>query len=285
MAVYLETNALRKLTNYDCDEPVYTSIFSIFELLSGMSEKDFQIRKACLERISNCDIKIQGPMIDQLFMEMIGENGYNADACRMICDTYQMTLSAHCFSDYKEIKLFLKDEKREKGEEISAYTWMRNWDKHISQITTQIYKVFEDESKDYIKKIYDKNGERGLADYFWDKFLNNKIDEERLSHAEGFVGAEAVEKFRQEMDKIFSKYNFELFMKAQAVIFSKAYFINGGTQNSNNASDLLHLLYLDEGDLFVSNDKIYQTISEACPKFNLIVLHNERNLSDLNINV
>ena len=285
MAVYLETNALRKLTNYDCDEPVYTSIFSIFELLSGMSEKDFQIRKACLERISNGNIKIQGPMIDQLLMEMIGENGYNAAVCQKIYDTYQMTLSVDCFSAYKEIKLLIKDDKSQKEEEMSAYTWLSNWDKRISQMTTQINKLFEDENKDYIKRIYEKKGEKGLADYFWDKFSNNKIDEERLSHAEGFVGAEVVEKFRQEMDGIFSKNNFELFMTAQAVIFSKAHLINGGSQNSNNASDLLHLLYLDEGDLFVSNDKIYQTISGACPKFNLIVLHNERNLSDLNINL
>lgn len=86
---------------------------------------------------------------------------------------------------------------------------------------------------------------------------------------------------RQETDDLFSKYNYKLFLVAQAVILSKAFFINGNTQNANNASDLLHLLYLNENDKFVSNDKIYQTITEVCPEFKLIVLDNEKNLSDL----
>ena len=73
-------------------------------------------------------------------------------------------------------------------------------------------------------------------------------------------------------------------MTAQAAVFSKAFFINGNTQNRNNASDLLHLLYLDKNNKFISNDKIYQTIREACPYFKLIVLNNEKNLSDLMCN-
>ncbi len=41
------------------------------------------------------------------------------------------------------------------------------------------------------------------------------------------------------------------------------------------------VVYLNENDKFVSNDKIYQTISEACPEFELIVLDKEKNLSEL----
>ena len=48
MSVYLETNTLRKLTNYDWEESVCISIFAIYELLAGITEKDFEIRKACL---------------------------------------------------------------------------------------------------------------------------------------------------------------------------------------------------------------------------------------------
>ena len=38
--------------------------------------------------------------------------------------------------------------------------------------------------------------------------------------------------------------------------------------------------YLNENDKFVSNDKIYQTIFNACPEFNLIELNNEKGLSE-----
>jgi len=65
MTVYLETNALRKLTDYTYAETVYTFIFSVFELLSGISEKDFNIRKACLERIDKQQVEIRGSMIEK----------------------------------------------------------------------------------------------------------------------------------------------------------------------------------------------------------------------------
>ncbi len=243
MSVYLETNALRKLTNYMCEESVYTSIFSIFELLSGITEKDFKIRKACLKRIDEQKIEIQGPMIDKLFMGLLGITEYNPFAYEMIMDTYHATLQAEDYSHFNDIQLLVTDINN-KTKLIHAHTWLKNWDDNISNITKNINLLFEDENKEYIKQIYKKDGVKGLSKHFWYKIYNNRIDEERLSHAEGFVGSDAVATIRQETDLLFSKYSYKLFIKAQAVIFSKAYFINGNTQNLNNASDLLHLLYL-----------------------------------------
>lgn len=280
MSVYLETNALRKLTSYKCKESVYTSIFSIFELLSGITEKDFEIRKACLKRIKEQKIEIQGPMIDKLFMDLVGITEYNKFAYKMIMDTYYATLEAENYSHFNNIKL-LGTDKNNKNITIHAHTWLKDWDCDISNITKNIKSIVEDENKEYIKNIYDKGGDKALAEHSWGKMYNNRVDEERLSHAEPFIGADTVKTVCQEMDVLFSRYNYKLFLVAQAVIFLKAFFINGNTQNANNASDLLHLLYLKENDEFVSNDKIYKTISKACPEFKLIVLDNEKNLSDL----
>lgn len=280
MSVYLETNALRKLTNYMCEEPVYTSVFSIFELLSGITEKEFKVRKACLERIAKQKIEIRGPMIDKLFMEMLGVNEYNHFAYEMIMDIYQATLKAESYSDFVQFELLVTNINN-KLEAIHAHTWLKNWDDNISNITKNITAVFQDENKDYVKQIYKKDGVKGLSRYFWNKMYMDRIDEKRLSHAEGFIGADAVENIRRETDILFSKYSYKLFLQAQAAIFSKAYFVNGNSQNSNNASDLLHLLYLNENDKFVSNDNIYRTISEACPEFKLMVLDKEKNLSEL----
>lgn len=280
MSVYLETNALRKLTNYTCKEPVYTSIFSIFELLSGITEKDFAIRKACLRRIEEQKIEIRGPMIDKLFMDLLGITENNPYTSKMIMDIYYATLKAENYFRFNDFVLLVTD-KNNKKNSIHARTWLKNWDDNISNITNNFNPILEDENKEYIKQIYNKDGVKGLSKHFWYKMYSNRIDEEKLSHAEAFVGSDAVENARQEADILFSKYNFKLFSEAQAVIFAKAFFINGNTQNANNASDLLHLLYLNENDKFVSNDKIYQTISEACPEFKLVVLDNEKNLFDL----
>lgn len=284
MPVYLETNALRKLTRYECKERTYTSIFSIFELLSGITEKDFEVRRACLKRISEQKIEIKGPMIDKLLVDLIemsDDTQYNQFAHEMIMDVYCAALASKNFSCFNDVTLGGTD-KNNKRVKIHALTWLKNWDNHISNIIQNINYIFESESKGYIKKLYDDNkGVRGLAGHFWEKMYDARIDEERLAHAESFIGVDEAEAVRQKADTLFSTYNFKLFMTAQAVIFSKAFFIDGNTQNHNNASDLLHLLYLSENDKFVSSDKIYDTISKACPDFNLIPLHNEKDLADL----
>lgn len=272
MAIYLETNALRKLTNYRCNETAYTSIFSIFELLSGITEENFEVRKACLRRVKEQKIEIRGPMIDKLFGKLVGKQEYNNFAYKMILDIYNAALKSRNYSCMNDIKT----------EEIShALTWLRNWDKNIQTITNNLDVIFEDEDPTHIKKIYEESGVIALAKHFWHKYKDNRIDEERLSHAAPFLDPDAEKKIRQEVDNLFSKYNYKLFMTSQAAVFSKVFFINGNTQNKNNASDLLHLLYLDKNNKFVSNDKIYQTIREACPYFKLVVLNNEKNLSDL----
>ena len=161
---------------------------------------------------------------------------------------------------------------------MHAITWLKNWDNNILTITKNLNPLFEDEDKVYIKSIYKKDGISALAKHFWNKFYNNRVDKDRISHAEAFIGLSEVEKIYQEAESLFCKYNFKLFIVGQAVVFAKVYFINGNTQNSNNASDLLHLLYLNKDDKFISNDKIYQTVLEACPEFQLIVLNNEKKL-------
>ena len=285
MSVYLETNSLRKLTSYKCEESVCTSIFSIFELLSGITEKEFEIRKACLRRIKEQKIEIKSPMVDKLFVNLMGitdDTKYNQFAYEMIMDVYHAVLKAENYSSYNDISLLITNINNIR-ERIHARTWLRSWDGKISDISNHLNPIFENENKEYIKQIYNKDGRAGLAKHFWWKMYDARIDEERLSHAEAFVGADVVADVRQKADTLFSKYNFKLFFTAQAVIFSEAFFINGNTQNSNNPSDLLHLLYLNENDKFVSNDKIYQKIVEACPDFKLIVLNNEKNLADLNM--
>lgn len=285
MSVYLETNSLRKLTSYKCEEPVCTSIFSIFELLSGITEKDFEIRKACLRRIKEHEIEIKGPMIDKLFLDIMGitdNTKYNQFAYKMIMDIYCAVLEAENYSSYNDISLSVTNINNI-NETIHALTWLRKWDSNISDIINHLNPIFENENKEYIKQIYNKDGVVGLAKHFWWEMYDARIDENRLSHAEAFVGPDVVAGVRQKADTLFSKYNFKLFFTAQAVIFAEAFFINGNTQNSNNPSDLLHLLYLDENDKFVSNDNIYQKIARACPDFKLIALNNEKSLADLNI--
>ncbi len=280
MSVYLETNALRKLVDYSCDEPVCTSIFSIFELLSGITKEDFEIRKACLKRISETRIKVRGPMIDKLFMDLVDETDYNQFAYEMILDIFKAVIRVNDFSQIEKLQLLITN-KDDKMERINALEWLKNWDNNIANITRNIQVLFEDDDRQFIVQLYNKGGIKELADYYWEKLFINRLDENRMLHAEAFIGSENIEEIRRKTDTLFENYSFKLFLTAQAAVFSKAYFINGNTQNANNASDLLHLLYLNKEDKYVSNDKIYQMIAEACPEFTLVPIDKEKRLSDL----
>lgn len=283
MSVYLETNALMKLTSYKCKESVWTSIFSIFEILSGLTEKEYEARKACLRRIKEEKMEIKGPMPAPILMNLFEipyDAKYNESMCEMIIDMCHAVLENEDYSKFIDRDILFIDKINIRRIE-DALAGLKKLDDSISGMTKNLDRLFEGENKDYISQIYDTTGIKGLADYFWMKFYDNQLNEERLSHAEPFAGTDVIATSRQKMKILFSKYNFKLFLRAQAAIFAVAYFINGNSQDKNNPSDLAHLLYLDENDIFVSNDKLFQRVLEACPEFKLIVLPDKKNLADL----
>ena len=171
-----------------------TSIFLAFEILSGITETDFYIRKACLERINEQKLEIKGPMVDKLLMILLGESGYNEFAYEMIMDLYNATLKAASFSELKNVYLCCTDENGKP--EFLTIDWLNEWDEHISNIRNDVPKLFEEESKDYIKDIYNSSNVKGLAEYFWKKIYENRLNEDRIAHAEGFVGQEMVHRIR-----------------------------------------------------------------------------------------
>lgn len=283
MALYLETNSLRKLTDYSFDKcEVVTSIFSIFELLAGITEKDYHIRRSCLIRIKEQGVKIKIPMVDELFIKMIGESGYNQLSVPMITDIWHAACEIEDFNIFQNYRLFRTNAE---GETIiiEPLEWLRGWDTGISGIGKNIENLFVDQNQDYIRKIYNEKSYRGLAEYFFMQYYNNRLDENKLGHIEPFVDPQELNEIRCKLEHLFEQYNYRLFMTAQAVIFAKAFFINGGTAGRNDPSDLLHLLYLDRNDILISNDKIFETISEAIDDFHFIKMNNEKKLTELQI--
>lgn len=124
MSVYLETNALRKLTSYKCEKPAYTSVFSIFELGSGITEKDYEIRKACLRWIKEQRIEIKGPIVDQSFANLVGitdESAYNKFACQMIMDLFDAVLETENYSVFSNIVLLTTDENNKEKKNPCSY--------------------------------------------------------------------------------------------------------------------------------------------------------------------
>lgn len=156
---------MRKLVDYSCGEPVCTSIFSIFELLSGITKEDFEIRQACLKRINESGIEVREPMIDKLFMDLAGETDYNQFASQMIWDIFRWVIQAKDFSQIEKIQLQITN-KDDKLENINALEWLKNWDNNIATITRNIRVLFEEDDRIFIVQLYNKGGIKELADYY-----------------------------------------------------------------------------------------------------------------------
>lgn len=282
--IYLETNAVRKLTDFKCDNKVFTSVFVLFELISGINNSEqFRIRKANIEKIFSQEIYIVNKMVDQVLCELVREdkNKYDPEKGNIIYSNARKILKMKSYEDFvKEKIVFYHCDPILYKNEISIQSWLKQWDDRISNIRLSLPKVFN-EDKNFIKKIYQNDGMKGLAQYYWGRLEENKLDERRIGHASAFCSKDEIEYVREENERMFSTYNFRLFMTAQAIIFAKAIYIDGGTQDKNNPSDLLHLLYLEEGDQLVSNDKIYSIIAEGIEDFHYIKIGKEKNLSDL----
>jgi len=268
------------MTTYSKEDNVYTSVFALFELVSGIDSKiEFDIRKAAIERVKNSRIHIDWEFVDKKLCSFFKENQYDENFSCMFTQTLNWLLKDDCYEIFKmhTIPLCTKNGLLIKK---NALEWLREKDNRISDMCNNCTAIF-DEDKDFIKNKYEKEGMRGLSNYFWDKYQYYKIDERRLGHAEGLCGKKETDKIRAAINDIFCNYTFKLFMTAQAIIFAKAVYINGGTQDKNNASDLLHLLYLNKGDRIASSDNIYDTISEGIDYFHPIKITYEKSMYEL----
>lgn len=279
MKKYLETSAIRKLQNIKA-ENVYTSIFTLFELISGINSKEeFDIRKQTVEKIMQSEIYIDWDFVDKKLGSFFGHEQVDENFPNLLEGIIK---ALRKFSYKKFIKENLYIEQKD-GSVIAknVMEYLKEKDQKIENMRNICHVMF-DESKTFIINKYKKEGLKGLAIYFWKKYEHYKFNTNRLNHAEAFVEEKQINLQKNKIEETYNKYNFKLFMTAQSIIFAKAVYIDGGTQNRNNPSDLLHLLYLNDKDSrIVSSDKIYKAIEGAIDYFKPIIINNEKDINEI----
>lgn len=259
MAYYLDTNALRRIKEFTPD--MCTSILAIFELMSGITKEEYNIRQACLKRIADQDLKIREPMVDVIFLQLNHYPVQHSNTTSCIRCIFEFLLSC---SSYDEFTKFTIPQFN-----LNALSWLRNYDNRISNITKKSQEIMNGEEEWYIRNLFNNQGLKGLADHFWQRLCEQRYNDNALEHVEAFVGQEQVDAAKRAIDSMIENYSYKLFYTAQASIFAEAY-INGNEQNRNNPFDLLHLLYFSEDDIMVSDDNIYQKIKETSSIFTVI---------------
>lgn len=282
--LYLETSAIRKLTDYKCSNDVFTSVFVLFELISGITNEDeFFKRRACIKRIIDQNIVIEKRMVDQILFELVGEQNYRKNTYDSIYAIAEDITKLNSFEECRNLKIsFTHETPIYYTEQVSVLSWLQNWDENISNLHKNSGNMFH-EDKGFILGLFNQGGLKAIAQYYWNLYEGSKFDERRIGALSAFISDNIASKFEKDINYTFSQYNFRLFITAQALIFAKSKYLNGGYQDKNNPSDLLHLLYLDRGDKMVSCDNIFCYISEGINDFDFINLNEktERSLSEL----
>lgn len=98
--IYLETNALRKITTYSKEDNVYTSVFALFELISGINSKiEFDRRKAAVTRVIKKGIYIDWDYVDKKLCNFWGDDRYD----KIFSYTFKQLLNWLLKDDYYEI--------------------------------------------------------------------------------------------------------------------------------------------------------------------------------------
>lgn len=263
MKYYLETNALYSIDKIDkiCGDNCFTSAFSLFELISGLNDDNFNKRRNLLTKLRQSQIKINKNFPEEIIFESFDvmrdyefvENRFSALFIQI-----QGIINSENFTDFKTFNKsnqidfnfdFLKfmDDKWNKGF-VNATT---NGNNRIRQVLEKENKVIFDNGK-----IIGLNNNKDLKKLFdYEPELSRSISIVAFAGLIKNKGIDSTEK------EIYDSYNGLIEQFVQCISdYSDDKMIKFETPSKNDFSDLTHLVYLknDKEKSIVSDDKIFK---------------------------
>ena len=261
---YLETNSLRKLNNrlLEIQDKCYTSSLSIFELISGISQEQFEIRKRVISNVLSselhinwdfpekikidsfpnleiderrvddlkvlCEILIDSNNLEE-FIELSNDLKYNLDFFNSLDSSYSNNFINATKAGNERLKSIYSSEKNENG------------------------KFFEKFAKEYVKslpKTTELNKSLTLTG-----LVNGIADS-----LENISGKNTIDR-----DKLFYAYNgnINIFIEAFS-LFTGLKSADLNSPAKNDFIDLHHLLYLgnNSNNIIITDDKLLLRITE-----------------------
>ena len=269
MKYYLETNSLRKLNSSleVLKENSFTSALSIFELISGIREQDFHIRKCVLENIFKSHIEIIWAFPEEITVNAFPGMEYEEERVnplKKICGD---------LIESKNLKVFQK--KASKGK--FNLDFFKNLDKEYSNRfinatkngNANLKKIIKDENEEYLID-FSTNFIKSLPE---NHSMNNSITlqaiTDNLKKALELSSGELIDE-----KKIYEQYN------GSINIFISAFSLFTARKNSefnipakNDFIDLHHLIYLanNENYFIVTDDKMIPKMTNQVKKIDEII--------------
>ncbi|AUN14698.1 hypothetical protein [Paraclostridium sordellii] len=274
MRYYFDTVSLRKLSsklNLYKDKEIYTSSLAILELISGITEKDYNIRKLAISNTLNSNIYIDW---DSYKMKMfkafkIPFNDVEGNAIKKMAEYIADSLS---FEDVMQHKIYIGE-----GEYFTLESFQG--------LDDDISKIGLDDAQRGIKEWRDELDEEHR------KHINSELFEKKelcafvrslselhfIHFAEDIIGAKRPS---EEYLKGLERYDksLDLYFYCTQLKFSLSQ-LKGNQFAKNDTSDLMHTMFMLQDDIIVSEDKIFKHLGEWC---NCLTCYNVNEFLDLN---
>lgn len=262
MKYYLETNSLRKLNNRlgDIKEISFTSALSIFELVSGIREQDFHIRKGVIETIFNTELEVIWLFPEEVTVNAFPGMEFQEDRIKPLKKLCQYLIES------KNISSFLK--KASKGKYNLEF--FKNLDTQYSSKFTlatlqgnkNLKAIIESQDEDFLIEFSKKYNKSLPTNCQVNNSVTLKAITSNLKDALELSSGELIDE-----KKIYDHYNgsINIFISAFSLFTAKKS-AEFNTPAKNDFIDLYHLIYLgnNQNYFIVTDDKmIYDNTSQV----------------------
>jgi len=252
--LYLDTSIVRKYSN-ELDkfesEDVFTSSLVVFELIAGMNEKEFKLRKNVLNNLLKSKIIIDWDSYN-MKMHKAFNISYDDIEGNAIMRFAEKITKCETYEDVKNLKIYFCKNSFLKLESFEEF------DKDIEQVGKRFSAKAANEWRELDKKDR-RDFKKQMSDLL--RAYSRMLSEFALidlveDFAESKRPSERYFKVLGEYDKsldVYLYYNQMFFLLTE---------MNGSECGRNDALDIMHTIYLKENDTIVSEDKIFNKLIE-----------------------
>ncbi len=262
MRYYLDTTSLRKLSSklhMFKGENVFTSSLALVELISGMTESEFNLRKQVIHNVVHSGIGIDW---DSYKMKMYKAVDLHYDDIESFSlrEMIQIIFLSSSLWEIRNSRIYITSSDYYTLESFSGLDRDLNMI-GISTAKTGIQewrKILSKKHRRYINnELFDKEGLRAyvnsLAEISCSEFIEEITNTRRPS-----------DKYFSALNKYRRRNSMDLFFHCTQLQYNLAQ-LKGEEYKMNDTIDLLHTIFLSQEDIIVSDDKIFRKLHEWHP--------------------
>lgn len=255
MSYYLDTSIVRKWSNnlkkLSAKYDLRTSCLTVFELISGISEKDYTIRRASIQSLLNSNlIQIDWDFYNIKQRRAFKLNSLNEDGLAVKDLAYKL-VESKSYDEFKSI-VCKREEKCYSLELLSCFD---------NSVVCNSKKIAA--SANQLHKSMSKSERKALINDVKDKLLQViQVDKEILISEMALDLSNSNSRSDKAYLNTINNYDasLDLFF-SYSLLFSLSLECFGRNYSKNDIFDLCHFLYLKEGDFIISEDSIFKDLN------------------------